>query len=153
MLSLKQAELVIVGDVAPEMRALIREYGSDTVRFEGYLPATRLLEVFRNSDLFAFPSINEGLARVLLEAMATGLPVVATESSGADDCVTPGVDGTIVPARDAEALAAALIWHYQNREQSKMMGKAARAKIEAGFTLARYEERVIHTYRSVARRG
>jgi glycosyltransferase involved in cell wall biosynthesis len=118
------------------------------VRFEGYLPAERLVDVYRSADLFAFPSVNEGLARVLLESMATGLPVVATDCSGAEDCVTPGVDGTVVPAGDAIALASALLWHYENREATKTMGQAARAKIEGHFTLAHYKERMLHTYRS-----
>ena len=65
--------------------------------------------------MFVFPSVKEGLARVLLEAMATGLPVVATDCSGADDCVTRGVDGTVIPASNADALAAALMWHCENR--------------------------------------
>lgn len=151
-LSLKDAELVIVGDVSQEMTGLIREYGSASVRFEGYLPAERLVDVYRSADLFAFPSVNEGLARVLLEAMATGLPVVATDCSGAEDCVTPGVDGTVVPAGDAIALASALLWHYENREATKTMGQAARAKIEGHFTLAHYKERMLHTYRSVTER-
>jgi glycosyltransferase involved in cell wall biosynthesis len=147
-LSLRDAELVLAGDVAPEMTGLIREYGSASVRFKGYLPPEKLVDVYRDADLFAFPSVNEGLARVLLEAMATGLPIVATDCSGADDCVTPGVDGTVVPARDVDALAKALIWHYENREATIAMGKAARAKIKAHFTMAQYEERMMRTYRS-----
>jgi glycosyltransferase involved in cell wall biosynthesis len=148
-LALKDAELVLVGAVAAEMTALIREYGSPSVRFEGFLPAERLIHVYQNSDLFAFPSVNEGLARVMLEAMATGLPVVATECSGAEDCVTPGVDGTVIPSRDADALARVLMWHYENRDATKTMGQAARVKIEAEFTMNHYEKRMIHTYLSV----
>lgn len=146
MLALKDAELVLVGQVAAEMNALIREYSSPGVRFEGYLPAAQLAEMYRNADVFAFPSVNEGLARVLLEAMATGLPVVATDCSGAADCVTPGVEGTVIPARDVEALAQALLWHYQDREARREMGKAARARVEAEFTVAHYEERMIRAY-------
>jgi glycosyltransferase involved in cell wall biosynthesis len=149
-LALKDAELVMVGDVAEEMAGLIREYGSPSVRFEGLLTAEKLVRIYRNADLFAFPSVNEGLARVLLEAMATGLPVVASDCSGADDCVTPGVDGTVIPARDVEAMAKALMWHYENREATKAMGTAARMKIETHFTMAHYEQKMMQTYRSVA---
>jgi glycosyltransferase involved in cell wall biosynthesis len=152
-LALPNAELVLVGQVAPEMGALIREYATPTVRFVGFLPLDRLLEVYRKSDLFAFPSVTEGLARVLVEAMATGLTVVATDCSGADDCVTAGVDGTVIPARDSDAMAEALLWHYQHREATRTMGKAARAKIEAHFTVAHYVERMMHTYRAVVGGG
>lgn len=149
MLALRDAELVMVGQVAAEMNALIRVHASPGVRFEGYLPAERLAEVYRSADVFAFPSVNEGLARVLLEAMASGLPVVATDCSGVVDCVTPGVEGTVIPPRDVDALAQALLWHYQNRAVTREMGNAARARIEAQFTVAHYEERMIRAYCAV----
>jgi glycosyltransferase involved in cell wall biosynthesis len=149
-LSLPNAELVLIGKVAPEMSALIRENAISTVRFEGYLRLDRLAEVFRSSDVFAFPSVTEGLARVLMEGMASGLPVVATDCSGAADCVTEGVDGTVIPPRDVDAMAEALLWHYRNRDATKAMGRAARATIEARFTVAHYVERMMDTYRLVA---
>jgi glycosyltransferase involved in cell wall biosynthesis len=85
--------------------------------------------------------------------MATGLPVIATTSSGAEDCVTPGVDGTIVPPRDPEALAEAIRWHWQNREATLRMGSAARAKIESRFTVAHYEERMVGVYQSLLQKS
>jgi glycosyltransferase involved in cell wall biosynthesis len=149
-LDLANAELVLAGEIAPEMDAVIKEYGLPNVRFTGTLPPSQVAECYRVSHLFAFPSVNEGLARVLFEAMACGLPVVATERSGAEDLIMQGVEGTIVPARDAGALAAAILWHYQNPHASVEMGKAARARVEQQFTLAHYEERLIGVYRLVA---
>jgi glycosyltransferase involved in cell wall biosynthesis len=148
-LALTNAELIMIGEVAPEMNSLIRQYAAPSVTFTGFLPADRVRDWYRRSDLFAFPSVNEGLARVLLEAMATALPVVATPASGAEDCVTPGRDGTIVPARDSHALAEALQWHFESRDASREMGRAARAAIEARFTVAHYEERMIGFYQSL----
>jgi glycosyltransferase involved in cell wall biosynthesis len=148
-LDLKNAELVLIGDVAPEMKSFMHQYATPTVRFEGFLPSARVAQWYRDSDVFAFPSVNEGLARVLLEAMATGLPVIATTSSGAEDCVTPGVDGTIVPPRDPDALAQAILWHSQNRDATARMGNAARAKVEARFTVPHYEDRMIGVYQSL----
>jgi len=152
-LALTNAELIMIGEVAPEMSSLLRQYAIPNVTFTGFLPADSVRDWYRRSNVFAFPSVNEGLARVLLEAMATGIPVVATAASGAEDCVTPGEDGTIVPARDAQALALALLWHFENRDASREMGKAARATIEARFTVAHYEERMIGFYRSLLREG
>jgi glycosyltransferase involved in cell wall biosynthesis len=149
-LDLADAELVLTGEMAPEMGAVIKEYALPNVRFTGPLPAAQVVECYRASDLFAFPSVNEGLARVLFEAMACGLSVVATDRSGAEDLITRGVEGTIVPARDAVTLAAAILWHYKNPEATRAMGKAARARVEQQFTLAQYEERMIGVYRLVA---
>ena len=152
-LGLEKAELVLIGEVSPEMHALIEQCRLPNVHFMGMLPAAQVADHYRNSNLFVFPSVNEGLARVLLEAMASGLPVIATEESGAGDCVSPGVDGTIVAARNVGTLAAAMLWHYQNPEATAAMGKAARDKIEARFTLSHYEERMIAVYRQVAGQG
>jgi glycosyltransferase involved in cell wall biosynthesis len=88
---------------------------------------------------------------VLLEAMASGLPVVASDLSGAADCVTQGVEGFVTPARDVDRIAEAILWCYQHREETRAMGRAARARIENQFTLSHYNQRMIAIYRSVAR--
>ncbi len=108
------------------------------------------MELYRESDLFVFPSVNEGLAQVLLEAMATGLPVVASELSGAQDCITEGKEGFIVAAREVERLAEAIRWCYEHRDETRAMGRAARAKIQSQFTLDHYNQRMIALYRGLA---
>jgi len=84
------------------------------------------------------------------EAMASGLPVVATELSGAEDCITSGIEGAVIPARDTDALEASIRWHAENPAASAAMGAAARARIEREFTLAHYVDRAMEMYRSVA---
>jgi glycosyltransferase involved in cell wall biosynthesis len=86
---------------------------------------------------------------VLLEAMASSLCVVATDLSGATECITSGKEGTIVPARDVGALADAISWCYWHREEGQVMGKAARERIESKFTLDHYNQRVIALYCSL----
>jgi glycosyltransferase involved in cell wall biosynthesis len=149
-LALPNAELVLIGDVKPEMYSLLRTYAGSTVRTLGILDPKILPERYRESDLFVFPSVNEGLAQVLLEAMSSGLPVVASDYSGADDLVTEGKDGFIVPVRDVDRLAEAILWCYQHREETRAMGRAARAKMESQFTLEHYNQRQIALYRSLA---
>jgi glycosyltransferase involved in cell wall biosynthesis len=148
-LELTNAELLLVGDVAPEMHSVIKRYALPNIRFKGFSSQDEVAQCYRDSDLFVFPSVNEGLARVLLEAMASELPVIATDKSGAEDCITQGQEGTIVPARDANALAEAILWHFQHREESIAMGRAGRIRIEQDFTLAHYEERMLGLYRSL----
>ena len=79
-LGLAQAELALIGEVAPEMHRFIKQWALPNVRMLGPLPPAELAKWYRASHLFAFPSVNEGLARVILEAMSCGLPVVATDT-------------------------------------------------------------------------
>ena len=145
-LGLAKAELVLIGEVAPEMHRFIGQWALPNVRLLGFLAPAELAKWYRASHLFVFPSVNEGLARVLFEAMSCGLPVVATERSGAEDCITPGVEGNVVPSRSTAALAEAILWHFENHEASVAMGKAARSRILHQFTLPHYVERVIKVY-------
>jgi glycosyltransferase involved in cell wall biosynthesis len=149
-LALPNAELVLAGEARPEMNALLQTHADSSVRLSGFLPARELVNAYRESDLFVLPSLNEGFAQVLLEAMACGLPVVATELSGAKDCTTEGMEGFIVPARDVDRLAEAILWCYQHRDETRAMGRAARAKIESQFTLDHHNQRMIALYNELA---
>ncbi len=88
------------------------------------LPHTQLAEWLRGSDLFLLPSLEEGLVRTALEAMACGLPAVLTPNTGSADYVTPGVTGEVVPIRDAKAIADAVL-----KWADLIMGDAERPKI------------------------
>jgi glycosyltransferase involved in cell wall biosynthesis len=149
-LGLKNAELVLAGEVRPEIKGLLEACADSNVRTTGFLTLQKLVELYRTSDLFVFPSVNEGLAQVLLEAMATGLPVVASELSGACDCVTEGKEGFIVPARNVDRIAEAIQWCYEHGEETGAMGRAARSRIEKQFTLDHYNQRMIALYRRLA---
>jgi glycosyltransferase involved in cell wall biosynthesis len=102
------------------------------------LPHSGILEHMRRSDVLVFPSLFEGFGLVILEAMAQGVPVIATPHTAAPDIITDGVDGFIVPIRDASAIAARLVDLYHDRERLLAMGMAARAKAST-FTWASYE--------------
>jgi alpha-maltose-1-phosphate synthase len=149
-LALPNAELVFVGEVKPEMNSLLRSHADSTVRMTGVLPHKEVAAHYRESDIFIMPSVNEGLAQVMLEAMASGLPVVASDLSGADDCITEGKEGFIVPARNVDRLAEAILWCYRHPDEIRAMGLAARARIESQFTLEHYNQRQIALYRSLA---
>lgn len=149
-LALPNAELVLVGEVKSEVQALLKSNADSSVRLAGILPPDEVAKIYRESNLFVFPSVSEGLAEVVLEAMATALPVVTTDKSGANDCLEHGKEGLIVPARDVDAMADAILWCYQHPEESRAMGRAARARIENEFTIDHYIERQISLYRALA---
>lgn len=99
----RNAELWLVGSgVVPNAE---RHGLPSTVRLLGPRSRTEVAELMRTADVFTFPSFFEGLAQVQVEALATGLPVVATPESGARDLVREGENGFLVPAGDASSLA------------------------------------------------
>ena len=96
---------------------------------------------YREADVFCLLSIEEGLALVLLQAMAMGLPVIATPNTGAEDLIEDGVHGFIVPARDSEAAAPRLQQLADAPELRRQMGARARARVAEGFGWADYGAR------------
>lgn len=103
----------------------------------------RTTDVYRSAHLFVLPTLSDGFAITQLEAMAHGLPVIATPNCGA--VVTPGSDGLIVPAGDAEALAAAIVGLDDDRPRLEEMGRMAVSKA-AMFPLSAFGERLDAAY-------
>lgn len=96
---------------------------------------------YQTSDLFLFPSIEDGYAIVVAEALACGLPVVTTPNTGASDLVRSGVNGEVVPIRDAQALAeASLKWWRRIRNGERVGG---RAELAERLSIRRFEENFI----------
>jgi glycosyltransferase involved in cell wall biosynthesis len=149
-LALPDAELVLIGEVMPELNRSLTDAPGRHIRATGILPPEQVATCYRESSLFVFPSVNEGLSRALLEAMSCGLPVIACRDTGAEDCVTPGKEGLLVPGRNTNALAGAILWCYNHRREIAEMGRAARLRTETEFTLSHYAQRLIALYRSVA---
>jgi glycosyltransferase involved in cell wall biosynthesis len=88
-----------------------------------------LRDRYRECHVFVFPSFAEGLALVLLEAMACGLPVIASESSGASDVMTTG-SGFVTPPGDLDRLVELLRWFDLHRDELPAMGREARSQAE-----------------------
>ena len=148
-LALPNAELVLVGDLLPEMNALVRDYATPNVRFLGQLSRQEVAAIYRNSNVFVFPSVNEGFGMVILEAMASGLAVIAAKGTGADDCITHATNGLTVPPRNSVALADALQWCHDHPQDAIALGQKARATVESAFTLSHYNRRIIELYASL----
>jgi sugar transferase (PEP-CTERM/EpsH1 system associated) len=92
-------------------------------------------DVMRGLHVFALPSLAEGISNTILEAMASGLPVVATSVGGNADLVTHGQTGYIVPSTDAVDMACRLIGLAGNPKQAKDMGRAGRQRVESEFSM------------------
>lgn len=143
---LPDAELWLVGPVLPEIRRVLARFAGPKVRIIGEVPRDRAAEYYRQADVFVFPSVNDAFGLVILEAMACGLPVIATKHSCAPDVVVDGVHGFIVPIRDVGALKERLGHMYLKRSEAREMGCAARQRILDTFTWDHYGERVCGEY-------
>src|SRR5262249_34746824 len=125
------AHLHLVGE-GPLRRDLVdesRRLGtSDTVTFHGEQP--NVIAFLHAADCFVLPSTIEGMSNALLEAMAVGLPLVATRIPGTEALVEDGRNGVLVPANDAQELAQAVITLLKDRGRAAALGASARAFIE-----------------------
>lgn len=88
---------------------ILAKYRDLPIDWSAGLSHPQLAERLRSADVFVLPSIEEGLVRTAIEAMACGLPVILTPNTGANDFVRPGQNGTVVPIRDAGAIADAIL--------------------------------------------
>ncbi len=123
-----EAELVIVGDgvLGGRLRGLAARLGvSDAVRFAGYQPHEKMPEFYRSADLFVLPSRCEGMSNALLEAMACGLPVIATPTGGTPELVQD--NGVVVPHEDTDRLAAAMLTLLEDEGRRRAAGRVSRA--------------------------
>lgn len=153
-----QAQLVIIGDgpLKRRLRSLARSLGlAERVRFLGARPHADVLAWIRKAAMLVLPSVRtatgrvEGLGMVLLEAGASGVPVVASRQGGIPECVLDGRTGWLVPERDVDALArkmSALLDHPGTRLK---MGAQARAHVERHFDLRRQSEALESLYDDV----
>jgi len=97
---------------------------ADKVRFLGWRPDVD--EIMGCFDIFVLPSLNEGMGRVLVEAMAAGLPIVASRVGGIPDLIKDGKNGLLVPPADAPALEKAISDLLADNENRNRMGKAGK---------------------------
>ena len=101
----------------------------------GALPPDGVRALLDDADVFVHASLGEGISNGVLEAMASGLPVVTTDCGGMREAVTDGQDGFVVPVRDVAAMSAALVELAGDAGLRTRMGRAARAAVERGFAL------------------
>ena len=137
------------GDLLAELQAASAPWRTQA-HFPGSVLRDTLPDLYRAADLFVLPAVHDakgnvdGLPNVILEAMASGLPVVATGISGIPLAVEPERTGLLVPERDAAALAAALLSLLADPERARAMGERGRRKAAAELTwdvvAARYRE-------------
>ncbi len=147
------ARLIIVGDgpMRKEIESEVHELNVvDKVKLLG--ERKDIADILRAVDIFALTSIAEGISNTILEAMATGLPVVATRVGGNPELVRHGVTGQLVPSGDVAALKSALASYARDPELRGVHGKAARQRAVEKFSLERMAAEYEKLYAEVAGR-
>jgi len=114
----------------------------------GYLERPDLAAAFRRADVLVLPSRHDSFGRVVVEAMATGLPVLLSDHVGAKETVDEDENGWVVPVEDREALAECMRWCVEHAEQVHAM-KAACVETAQGYSWTAYRERVTEVLASV----
>lgn len=130
----ESARLSIAGDGTQraELEALARRLGvSERVRFLGALPHASLPEIYRASSVFVLPSQNEGMSNTVLEAMASGMPVVLTDTGGTKELLDDGKNGFRIAMNAPDSIAAALRRYLDDPSLIETHGTASRKRAEA----------------------
>ena len=125
----------------------------DGVRFIGALSMTELRQAYSRAHVVLLPSRNEGLPNVALEAMATGRPVIATSVGGLVEVVHEGMNGLLVPPRDAAGLADALLRVAMDPDCLGRMGSQARSYVERHFNATAFAPAYGRIYREAMARA
>lgn len=151
--------LLVVGDAPPEkqsyeqeLRRLVQQLGLEKqVSFVGR--RQEIPPLLSTMDLLVMPSTyQEGFGRVLIEAGASGVPVIASRVGGVTEIIEDGRTGLLVPPNDPAALAQAIVRLLKDRSSAARMSRQLRRRIEQEFTLERMTERTLAIYREASER-
>jgi glycogen synthase len=145
------AHLVIVGDgpLRPVVLAAVQRCPArDRISLSGFVPHAEVPQVLASLDVLAMPSVYEEMGSVLVEAMASGVPVVASRVGGIPDVVADGVTGVLVPPRDVDAFAGALDRLVADPERRRQMCLNARERA-VRYSWPDLAGRVAHLYARV----
>lgn len=146
-----RVELHLIGDIAPSFRPILDQY-SGLFTCHGIVPRKELWRHYTQASVLVLASVEEGLALVQAQAMACGLPVIATANTGAADLFTDGVEGFIVPIRDPAAIREKIQWMLDNPVQLGQMSAAAVERVKTLGGWDRYGQCMDSVYQSLAAR-
>ena len=146
------AHLLLVGE-GPEQRALAQQAArlgvSDAVTFAGYVPQDQMAPYYRAADVFALASEFDNSPNVVLEAMACGLPVVATDVGGVAEYVDAARGGSLVSRGDAPGMAKALGEWLGDADRRRLASSFNRQRVVERFSWRASAERLLEVYRDV----
>jgi len=148
-LNLRDTEFWQIGNIPEEIRPYIDIYRMPNMKFLGIKPQDQLYLYLSQTNVFVLPSLEEGLALVIPQAMACGLPVVCTFNSGGSTIVEDKKQGLISKTKDVSNLKDKLLFMYKNKKLASQMGLNALKKVKKGFTWDDYGKRYIENLENI----
>jgi starch synthase len=139
-------EMWFIGSVLPEVRQLLGKY-EGKFRYLGVIPRNELYNYYSQSSALVLPSIQDGFGLVQAQAMACGLPIIATTNTGAQDLFTDGLEGFVVPIRSPEAIREKVLYLYDNPDVLAQMAAAALTRVRWLGGWDTYGEQMVDCYR------
>jgi len=142
-----EVELWVIGSLDhikgdPHFYKLLRLYDLPNIRFFGAVDSSSLPGIFSQCSVFVHPSLADGYGMVVLQAMACGLPVIVTNTTGASEIVREGDNGFVVPSRNVEALVDRISFFLREPTRTRELGHAAKESIQEGQTWDDYGDRL-----------
>jgi glycosyltransferase involved in cell wall biosynthesis len=138
-----------------QLKREIADHGiSDRTVLDGFVPLEILASRLRNGDIFVFPSTwDEPFSITLVAAMASGIPVIATDTGGTPEAFVDGEEGLLIPPGDAEALAEAILRLAQDPDLRNRLSRAAVQRVDQEWSFEAYIDRLEACYREVLEKG
>jgi glycosyltransferase involved in cell wall biosynthesis len=146
-----QCELWLVGAIEGAVKGLL-EKNRDIFVYKGIVPRAELSGIYSQGSVLVLPSVQEAFGMVQAQAMACGLPVIATTNTGAPNLFSDGIEGFIVPARNSLAIRNQIKWMIDHPNERAQMGNAAMRRIKELGGWDHYGEQCLAVYREVLAR-
>lgn len=154
--------LTLAGDgpTGGQLKHLARKLGlASQISFPGFISHDRVAELFGGTDIFIMPSTvhasgdRDGLPTVILEALLHRVPVIATDVAGIGEVIEDGVTGCLIPQRDPQAIADAVLQIIRSRDQALTMAARGRSRVWQDFNPERNHRRVLELFQGIADNG
>ena len=140
MLKNENVELVVLGSLLAPMEFYKSEYSNFI--YEPCRPHNEVLKIMQTCDILCLPSLVEGRALVMQEAMSQGLPIIITPNTGGEDLINENETGFLIPIRSPDVIAEKIMWFVNNRNSVEEMGYYARRWAER-YTWKKYSEGIV----------
>jgi glycosyltransferase involved in cell wall biosynthesis len=149
-LNLKNAELWLVGEVQFCLKQILKNIlSSSDIKFFKPVRQKELRWFYNQSNVFVLPSLEEGMATVLLQAMSCSLPIICSKNSGGGDLISSGEGGFVLKTISIEEIKKSILYIYENPKEGKIMGEKNLKKIKKNYTWNNYGNNIISIYKKI----